>query len=328
MWSPVRFTKILRMAGVAASFVTAVGVEKQAWSQTPMVEPPPPAGYSGYASPDYSAPGSPDYSVPGDYAGSVDYSTDTDPAALSQFQEPLRPYGTWVNDPTYGTVWVPSPNAVGNDFTPYLSAGHWALTVDNQWSWVSDYSWGWGPFHYGRWVHINGRGWSWIPGSVYAPAWVTWRTGDYDQAYVGWAPTPPSWTWRAGVAVRLPLTVSSRYVYVPSRYAFQPTLRQYVAPPARAVVIAPRTRPYVTARVGTHYYQPLAAARGPSPSVARVPTQAVPVHRVPYAARPVITQNRGYNTGRSYTAPPAQRDNHGGDNHGGNNHGRHDEHRR
>src|SRR5262245_48273418 len=121
MWSPVRFTKILRVAGVAASFITGAGIEKQAWSQTPMVEPPP-AGYAG-----------PDYSVPGDYAGSVDYGTDTDPAALSQFQEPLRPYGTWVDDPTYGTVWVPSPNAVGNDFTPYLSAGHWALTVDDQW---------------------------------------------------------------------------------------------------------------------------------------------------------------------------------------------------
>jgi hypothetical protein len=314
MWSPVRSPNILRVAGLVTSIIGAfAGVEKSAWSQTPVVQAPPGA---------YAGPG--DYAGSDEYAGTVDYATDTDPAAMAQFREPLQPYGSWVDDPTYGTVWVPSSNAVGNDFTPYVSGGHWALTADDQWTWVSDYSWGWGPFHYGRWVLINGRGWSWIPGSVYAPAWVTWRTGAYDQAYVGWAPTPPSWGWRGGVAVRLPQTNYNRYVYVPSRYAFQPTLRTYVAPPARARVIAPRMRPYVTAQARTHYYQPLAAARGPSPRLARVPAEAVPVHRVPYAARPVITVNRDRRNAPGYAAPPAHHDDHGGR----NDRGDHDNHRR
>src|SRR6266496_1683468 len=32
-------------------------------------------------------------------------------------------------------------------------------------------------------------GWVWIPGTVWAPAWVTWT---YNDNYVGWAPLPPS----------------------------------------------------------------------------------------------------------------------------------------
>jgi hypothetical protein len=75
---------------------------------------------------------------------------DTDPSALSDFRSTLDPYGTWTEDPTYGTVWVPSPTVVGSDFTPYVSAGHWAY--DDDYVWVSDYQWGWAPFHYGRWV--------------------------------------------------------------------------------------------------------------------------------------------------------------------------------
>ena len=99
-------------------------------------------------------------------------------------------------------MWVPNPETVGADFAPYVTAGHWALTDDDQWVWVSDYEWGSGPFHYGRWVWIDGTGWAWIPGGVYAPAWVVWQTGYYDEAYVGWAPMPPAWCWRGGVAVR------------------------------------------------------------------------------------------------------------------------------
>src|SRR5690606_34575895 len=35
-----------------------------------------------------------------------DYAADTSPEALEDFQTPLEPYGTWVDDPTYGTIWV------------------------------------------------------------------------------------------------------------------------------------------------------------------------------------------------------------------------------
>ena len=35
---------------------------------------------------------------------------DTDPSALSDFRSTLEPYGTWTDDPNYGSVWVPSPS--------------------------------------------------------------------------------------------------------------------------------------------------------------------------------------------------------------------------
>jgi hypothetical protein len=73
------------------------------------------------------------------------------------------------------------------DFSPYLTGGHWVYT-DYGWTWVSDYAWGWGPFHYGRWYMSAGFGWAWMPGYDWAPAWVAW--GDYG-GYYCWAPVGP-----------------------------------------------------------------------------------------------------------------------------------------
>jgi len=103
----------------------------------------------------------------------------------------LDPYGNWVEDEKYGTVWVPNRDAVGEDFAPYVSAGHWALTEDGDWSWQSDYPFGGVVFHYGRWVWVPGTGWAWVAGRRYANAWVSWRVPTDNYAYVGWAPMPP-----------------------------------------------------------------------------------------------------------------------------------------
>ena len=110
-----------------------------------------------------------------------------DPEAYVDFQQSLAPYGQWENDPTYGQVWAPSPSVVGAGFSPYSSGGHWALT-EYGWTWVSDWDWGWAPFHYGRWSVFGNRGWCWIPGRVWGPAWVGWRWG---RGYAGWAPLAP-----------------------------------------------------------------------------------------------------------------------------------------
>src|SRR5260221_14505096 len=56
-----------------------------------------------------------DATVDGGYA-------DTDPSALTVFQSDLSPYGMWVVDDNYGTVWVPNGTVVGADFAPYQSA--------------------------------------------------------------------------------------------------------------------------------------------------------------------------------------------------------------
>jgi hypothetical protein len=115
------------------------------------------------------------------------YDDGYDPNAYTEFQDALAPYGSWVDDPDYGHVWTPASAAVGDDFAPYYSAGHWILT-EYGWTWVSDWGWGWAPFHYGRWLVIAGRGWCWMPGTTWGPAWVSWRSGG---GYVGWAPLPP-----------------------------------------------------------------------------------------------------------------------------------------
>src|SRR5262249_47338899 len=136
---------------------------------------------------------------------------------------------------------------VGADFAPYQTAGHWAMTDDEEWLWVSDYDWGYVPFHYGRWVWINARGWSWIPGRVYSPAWVSWRVGD--AGYIGWAPMPPSWYWYDGYATNLWVTPYAAYCFVPTAYVFHEHVYNYVVRDAGTVrSVAASTRPYKPAQ--------------------------------------------------------------------------------
>jgi hypothetical protein len=174
---------------------------------------------------------------------------DTDPTALTSFHSTLEPYGAWTTDATYGTVWVPHAHVVGPEFSPYVSAGHWAY--DDDYVWVSDYSWGWAPFHYGRWTYISGRGWGWIPGRTYRGAWVNWRTGDDGYGYVGWAPMAPTYYWNSGVAVAL-------YAPPPSPYIFVRTQQVFHAAPSTCVVredvgvIASRTRVRATPEVASN----------------------------------------------------------------------------
>lgn len=110
--------------------------------------------------------------------------------SFNTFYTELSPHGRWVNYPDYGQVWI--ANARG--FEPYANNGHWVFTSYG-WTWVSDYSWGWAPFHYGRWTYINSYGWAWIPGYEWAPAWVSWC--NYD-GYYGWAPLGPGMGFNSG----------------------------------------------------------------------------------------------------------------------------------
>ncbi len=153
---------------------------------------------------------------------------ETDPRALTEFRPTLDPYGTWVEDEKYGTVWVPNRDAVGDDFAPYVSSGHWAMTDDNDWSWQSDYPFGDVVFHYGRWVWVPGTGWAWVAGRQYANAWVNWRVPTDDYGYIGWAPMPPAWGWYGGSAVSLWWYPPAPYVFCPSGYAFSYNVHSYI----------------------------------------------------------------------------------------------------
>jgi hypothetical protein len=211
---------------------------------------------------------------------------DDDPAALTDFHATLDPHGTWVDDTTYGTVWVPKETEVGKDFQPYVTAGHWVY--DDDWVWVSEYDWGWAPFHYGRWVWIEGRGWVWIPGRVYRGAWVAWGVDD-GYTYVGWAPLAPSFVWFGGVAVGFPVYVGPRWVYCPrGEVFFPPGRRRVVAGPA-AGSIAVRVRPYVPATPGV-------SAAGPSPQ--RLGFQA---EQIPHASG---AEGAGVARAQQFSRPP------------------------
>ncbi len=99
------------------------------------------------------------------------------------FYDRLSPYGQWEYTPEYGRVWVPS---VAANWHPYYY-GHWVYT-DWGWTFASDDPWGWAAYHYGSWAYGPALGWYWVPGSVWAPAWVSWR---YGGGYVTWCPIGP-----------------------------------------------------------------------------------------------------------------------------------------
>jgi hypothetical protein len=104
--------------------------------------------------------------------------------AVADFHVPLAAHGVWVEVGSYGRCWRPAAVAVG--WRPY-TYGHWVWT-DCGWYWVSDEPWAWACYHYGSWHHDSIHGWVWVPGTVWAPAWVEWRFGG---GYVGWAPCAP-----------------------------------------------------------------------------------------------------------------------------------------
>ncbi len=111
------------------------------------------------------------------------------------FHDTLAPYGTWVLVEPYGWCWQPAVVSVTPTWQPYCDGGSW-LWTDYGWYWRSTYTWGWAPFHYGRWHRSARLGWVWAPGYDWGPAWVSWR---YSDAYCGWAPLPPECRWSAGV---------------------------------------------------------------------------------------------------------------------------------
>ncbi len=144
--------------------------------------------------------------------------------SFSTFYNELSPYGEWVQDPQYGQVW--SPN-VDPDFQPYGTAGHWEMTEYGN-TWVSDYPWGWAPFHYGRWVMAYNR-WAWVPDYEWGPAWVNWRNGG---GYYGWAPLGPGMS--INVNINLPW---NHWVFVPRQYLLSPRIYSYCVPRTRVVNI-------------------------------------------------------------------------------------------
>jgi hypothetical protein len=185
------------------------------------------------------------------------------------FYEPLAPFGTWMVLPEYGWVW--SPHGVPPKWRPY-TVGRWVYT-EYGWTWVSDWAWGWAPFHYGRWVWVTSYGWVWIPGTVWGPAWVVWR---YAPGWVGWAPLPPQVVVSSHMALGdSDMAVSlepSWFCFVKERHFLAPTLMSYLVPQARNRSLIQRTQNV------THNTVPLE----------HMGNQSIPVERIERAlGRPV-----------------------------------------
>lgn len=156
------------------------------------------------------------------------YRPDTDeyPYEMNEadFYDYLAPYGTWVSYRPYGYVWI--PRHVGYRWRPY-SAGRW-LWTDYGWTWIPREDWGWIPFHYGRWGWDRALGWFWVPGTVWAPAWVTWRWGDL---YIGWAPLPPGVEFAAGIGFRGPYDLPVHcWIFIEGGYFQHDGLDRYALP--------------------------------------------------------------------------------------------------
>lgn len=136
---------------------------------------------------------------------------------FSVFQQNLSPYGRWIFNPRFGQVWVYEDP----DFRPYATDGHWEYT-NYGWSWISDYDWGWAPFHYGRWEYDPLYGWMWLPGYEWASAWVSWS--QYD-GYYGWAPLG----YGAGINISFGAIPYERWNFIPGQYMGSRNFYRYYA---------------------------------------------------------------------------------------------------
>src|ERR1700730_12894106 len=146
--------------------------------------------------------------------------------------------GSWIEVGDYGYGWQPDVAVSDSDWRPY-SDGYWAYT-DLGWTWVSYEDFGWATYHYGRWVRLRDRGWFWVPGREWGPAWVSWRTGG---DYVGWAPLPPrgggELVYESGpISARVDIDFDigpAYYNFVDVRYIGEPLLRERIYAPDQNV---------------------------------------------------------------------------------------------
>lgn len=152
--------------------------------------------------------------------------------------------GSWYEVADYGYVWQPDV-ASNPDWRPYTD-GYWAYT-DVGWTWVSYEDFGWATYHYGRWVRLADRGWGWVPGYEWGPAWVSWRTGG---DYVDWAPLPPAGGGGEIVYEGRPITGQvdlefdigpAYYNFIDVRYIGEPVLRDRIFGYDRNVTIIENT---------------------------------------------------------------------------------------
>jgi hypothetical protein len=183
---------------------------------------------------------------------------------FNYFHDNLSNYGDWVYSRRWGRVWRPDVDA---DFRPY-TRGHWVDTDDYGWLWVSEEPFGDITYHYGRWVNDPYDGWLWIPGYVWSPAWVVWRSGSN---YTGWMPMPPTEAFLEGDETSYDIsddydygyrrwypdynntTYASLWIFVGNRYIGDRDYRRYAVRRPRVTNIIRSTRNVTNYTVVNNY---------------------------------------------------------------------------
>lgn len=154
--------------------------------------------------------------------------------SLSFFYDSLAPYGNWYSSAEFGYVWRPAHVSIG--WRPYVD-GRWVHT-DLGFTFVSSDPWGWGPYHYGRWYLDPYYGWVWVPGDVWAPAWVSFYEGP---GWIGWAPLPPRVSLSVVVGGSYRIDPRS-YCFVESRYFLDSHVGRRIQPVSRNAVLVKSAR--------------------------------------------------------------------------------------
>ncbi len=139
--------------------------------------------------------------------------------SFSLFFDELEPHGVWVRHPQYRYVFCPT--GVETRWRPY-TRGRWLYLADTGWYFDSDEPFAWATYHYGRWFDDDNLGWCWVPGTKWAPAWVSWRRGG---DAIGWAPLPPEGDgFSISVEVVREDFPEDYWVFVPTRSFIEPDL--------------------------------------------------------------------------------------------------------
>src|SRR6266536_813741 len=161
--------------------------------------------------------------------------------------------------------------------------------------------WGDDPYHDGTWVYTDRYGWVWIPGTVWAPAWVTWT---YNDNYVGWAPLPPSIVFGSsgysGRAIRMRPT---QYVFVPTNRFVGTNVASVRIAPQRSATIFSQTTPVTRFGVSGGIVRNMAIPVETIQRATRTPIQTRSIRDAKTAPRPVTEWMRGDRRQVSIVAP-------------------------
>jgi hypothetical protein len=150
-------------------------------------------------------------------------------------------------------------------------------------TWVSDYEWGWAPFHYGRWFYDDYEGWVWLPDTVWGPSWVSWRSGG---GYYGWAPLGPGISINNNFA-RNYFVPNNHWIFIPQRCIYYPSYGRYWEPRRNFYIINNTT--YIN-NIYTNNRNERCFTGPRGDEIRRVTRQNVPVYRIADDDRPGSTR--------------------------------------